>query len=56
MKSAEIVGYFGAFFLTITLIPQLRHTIKTKKVDGLSSWFLYFDICYMFQHNHLAIY
>ena len=32
MNSAEIIGYLGSFFLTITLIPQIVHTIKTKKV------------------------
>ena len=49
-KTAEIVGYVGAFFLTITLIPQIIHTIKTKKVDDISYLFITLQIttCILF--------
>lgn len=36
----EIIGYIGALFLTITLIPQLWLTYKTKKVDDISFGFI----------------
>jgi|TARA_B110001469_G_scaffold755_1_gene883 MtN3 and saliva related transmembrane protein len=36
----EIFGYLGAFFLTITLLPQLWHTYKNKKMDDVSYGFL----------------
>lgn len=50
MKTAEIIGYFGAFFLTITLIPQIIHTIRTKKVDDISYYFIGLQIltCVLF--------
>ena len=48
--SAEIVGYLGAGCLTITLLPQLYHTIKTKKVDDISFGFIALQIitCILF--------
>lgn len=36
----EIFGYLGAVFLTITLLPQLYLTYKTKKIDDLSYGFI----------------
>lgn len=36
----ELIGYIGAIFLTITLIPQLWLTYKTKKVDDISFGFI----------------
>jgi len=49
-KIAESIGYIGAFFLTITLIPQIVHTIKTKKVNDISFWFIGLQIttCILF--------
>lgn len=49
-KTAESIGYIGAFFLTITLIPQILHTIKTKKVNDISFLFIGFQIttCLLF--------
>ena len=35
---AEVFGYLGAAFLTFTLIPQLYHTVKTKKVQDISPY------------------
>lgn len=32
----DIVGYVGIGFLGITLIPQVAHTYRTKRVDDLS--------------------
>ena len=48
--STEIVGYLGAGCLTITLLPQLYHTIKTKKVDDISFGFIALQIitCILF--------
>lgn len=36
----ETFGYLGAVTLTITLLPQLYLTLRTKKVDNLSLGFL----------------
>lgn len=49
-KTSEIFGYLGAFFLIITLIPQLYHTIKTKKVNDISFLFISLQIitCILF--------
>jgi MtN3 and saliva related transmembrane protein len=41
MELSQIFGFIGAFTLTITLIPQLFLTFKTKKVDNLSIGFLF---------------
>lgn len=41
MEISQIFGYLGAFTLTITLIPQLVLTCKTKKVENLSLVFLF---------------
>ena len=32
----DIIGYIGTGFLGVTLIPQVVHTYRTKKVDDLS--------------------
>ena len=32
----DIVGYIGTGFLGVTLVPQVYHTYKTKKVGDLS--------------------
>ena len=32
----DIVGYIGTGVLGITLMPQVYHTYKTKKVEDLS--------------------
>lgn len=39
-----IIGYIGSFMLSILLIPQIYTTYKTKNVEGLSSYFLFFEI------------
>ena len=49
-KTTEIFGYLGATCLTITLLPQIYHTIKTKKVDDISFGFIALQIitCILF--------
>jgi len=39
-EKKEIIGYIGALFLTITLIPQLLLSYKTKKVEDISFGFI----------------
>lgn len=39
-----IIGYIGSIFLSFILVPQVYTTYKTKNVEGLSIWFLYFEI------------
>ena len=36
----DIFGFLGAFFLTVTLIPQLYHSYREKKMDDISKGFL----------------
>ena len=40
----KIIGYLGSIMLGILLIPQVWTTYKTKKVEGISSLFLYFEL------------
>ena len=49
-NNSEIVGYVGAFLLTISLIPQIVHTLKTKKVNDISYIFISIQIltCLLF--------
>ena len=35
----DIFGYVGAFFLTITLLPQIHKTYREKKMDDFSYGF-----------------
>ena len=46
----EVFGYLGAACLTLTLLPQLYHTIKTKKVQDISYGFIALQIltCILF--------
>jgi MtN3 and saliva related transmembrane protein len=39
----EIIGYIASILLSVLLTPQVYTTYKTKKVDGISVWFLYFE-------------
>ena len=41
----EIFGYLGAFFLTVTLIPQLRKSYQDQKMDDISKGFLGIQVC-----------
>jgi MtN3 and saliva related transmembrane protein len=47
---AETFGYCGATCLTISLIPQLVHTLKTKRVSDISYGFISLQIltCILF--------
>ena len=40
----DIVGYIGGFLLIITMIPQIHRTMKTKKTQDLSIYFLIFQM------------
>lgn len=33
----EYIGYAGAFFISINLIPQITHIYKNKNADSISS-------------------
>lgn len=35
----DVFGYIGAFFLVITLIPQIKKTYQEKKMDDFSYGF-----------------
>ncbi len=58
MNSAEIIGYLATFSLVITLIPQITHTLKTKKVDDISYIFITFQVitCILFLTYGIMIY
>ena len=36
----EIIGYLGGFFITISFIPQLIKSYRTKSVEDLSVWMI----------------
>lgn len=36
----DILAYFGGFFISMQLIPQIQKTLHTKSADHLSSYFL----------------
>ena len=42
--ATQVVGYLGAIFLTITLLPQLYYTYKLKNADNISIYFLLLQI------------
>ena len=46
----DILGYIGAFFLVITLLPQVIYTYKRKKAEDISYIFLFFQVttCLLF--------
>ena len=46
----QVIGYTAATTLTITLMPQLLLTFKTKRVDNLSFCFLFLQLitCVLF--------
>ena len=50
METSEIVGYIAAFFLVITLLPQVYFTYKLKNADSISLYFLFLQIitCLLF--------
>ena len=39
-----IIGYIGSFMLSILLLPQIHTTYITKNVEGLSTYFLIFEV------------
>lgn len=44
MLITQIVGYSAAISLMSTLLPQLYHTFKTKKVDDVSYFFILLNL------------
>jgi len=44
MEDDEIIGYVGGVLLAITSIPQIYRTLKTKKTDDLSIYFIFLQI------------
>ncbi len=36
----EFIGWIGGILFSICALPQVIHTWRTKKTEGLSSWFL----------------
>jgi len=40
---ADLFGYFGAFFLTIYMIPQVYKTLKTKDASSFAWGWLLLD-------------
>lgn len=36
----EIIGYLGGFFITISFMPQLIKSYRTKSVEDLSVWMI----------------
>jgi len=37
-NSIELIGYFGSFLTSITFIPQVYKSWKSKSVGDLSTW------------------
>lgn len=44
MVFTQIIGYLAAITLISTLLPQLYHTFKTKKVDDVSYYFILLNL------------
>lgn len=44
MVFTQVIGYMAAITLISTLLPQLYHTYKTKKVDDLSYHFILLNL------------
>lgn len=44
MLITQIVGYCAAVSLMSTLLPQLYHTFKTKKVEDISYFFILLNL------------
>ena len=42
--ATQIIGYIAAFFLVITLLPQVYHTYRLKNADSISIYFLLLQI------------
>lgn len=45
MSGKEISGYCAIVFTIVMKLPQLYKTLKTKKAQDLSIWFLLFSVC-----------
>ena len=42
---ADLVGFIAGILTSINIIPQIIHSIKTKKVEDVSLWmFIIYDI------------
>lgn len=40
----DIFGYLGGTMLVLTMVPQVYHTYKTRKIRDLSIFFILFEI------------
>lgn len=50
----DILGYLGSFCLSIMMIPQVYHTIKTKKTEDISIRFLLLNllaVCFLIPYS-----
>ena len=36
MRPDDLIGYFAAFLTTISFLPQVWHTLRTRDVSGIS--------------------
>jgi MtN3 and saliva related transmembrane protein len=45
MNLVDIIGFAAGILISINLIPQIIHTLKTKSVEDISIWmFLIYDL------------
>ena len=44
VDATQVIGYLAAFFLVITLLPQVYHTYKLKNADSISIYFLLLQV------------
>ncbi|MFM7710005.1 MAG: SemiSWEET family sugar transporter [Ferruginibacter sp.] len=40
METAEIIGHIGSFLSSVTFLPQVWQTWKTRRVHDLNGWML----------------
>ena len=44
-KKYDVIGYVGSVLISITFSPQIIHTCRLRKSDGLSLLFLVINVC-----------
>ena len=44
VDATQVIGYLAAFFLVITLLPQVYHTYRLKNADSISIYFLLLQV------------
>jgi uncharacterized protein with PQ loop repeat len=40
----RVIGYLGSVMLSVLMLPQIHTTYKTKEINGISVWFLIFEL------------